>query len=93
MLMVMIRAAAMWRSNALPDERELQAWDRESYRIWLEKCEGLGKHEKVTNAITVSSISTLSVSSERMSPSRARLIVEGTAYETLVVSTQFLWDH
>lgn len=32
----MIRAGAIWRSNALPDEHELQRWDYESYRTWLE---------------------------------------------------------
>lgn len=31
----MIRAGAIWRSNALPNEHELQQWDHESYRTWL----------------------------------------------------------
>ncbi|OQU99954.1 hypothetical protein CLAIMM_05520 [Cladophialophora immunda] len=31
-------AAAMWRSNALPREEEVQSWDKESYKIWLQMC-------------------------------------------------------
>lgn len=29
----------MWCSNALPNETELQAWDRESYNVWMQKFE------------------------------------------------------
>ncbi|EXJ81857.1 hypothetical protein A1O1_07922 [Capronia coronata CBS 617.96] len=46
-------AAAIWRSNALPEETQIQRWDSQSYRIWLRLCSESGKREdNIAQAVT-----------------------------------------
>jgi hypothetical protein len=49
------RAGAMWRSNALPDEIELQEWDRLSYLRWLEMSKMGKQKNKLPSGVEVSS--------------------------------------
>lgn len=59
----------MWRSNGLPHEHEIQAWDRESYQLWLRSCirpklqdTPIGATPPKGSSITVSMITLLALS-------------------------------